>query len=590
MLDLSTSAGSLPVTNGSYSVSETPLGTTRHLRIVTIGAGASGINMIRTLRENLTDYEHIVYEKNSSIGGTWYENRYPGCKCDIPAHNYQFSWRHNPSWSTFFAGAQEIEKYLCTICEEENFGPSIKTLHHVKHASWDGEKGTWELQVQNLETGDVFSDYAHFLLDATGILNHWKWPQIDGIHNFKGDLIHSANWPKDLQYSGKRVAVLGNGSSGVQIVPAYRKVPYNLKISFKTLTKCFEDVKELIHCIRSPLWVVPPQQQMLLSSEAAELLGKIEMKGDEYTPAQIEKFQTDPEYYLQFVKTIEEEINSKFPVLLKDSQLAKYAMQMLSQYMKATLGGDERLSKALIPTFPVGCRRLTPAPGYLESLTQKNVRVVTESIVKVVPTGLELSTGEVIEVDAIVCATGFDVSFCPRFPIIGNNAQNLQDLWKNNLPRAYMSSSVPGYPNYFTFLGPNAPIGHGSVFTITEHVAKYIVNIIRKCQTENIKSLAPSEAALDDYYEHLEAFMPRTAWAGTCRSWFKDGRETGPVTAVHPGSRIHWFHMLEQFRGEDFVYTYEKKNRFAYLGNGFSTKELGDGDKTWYLGALKAKE
>jgi len=153
-----------------------------------------------------------------------------------------------------------------------------------------------------------------------------------------------------------------------------------------------------------------------------------------------------------------------------------------------------------------------------------------------------------------------------------------------------MSNSVPGFPNYFMFLGPNAPIGHGSVFTITEHVAKYIVNIIRKCQTENIKSIAPTEAALNDFYEHLETFMPRTAWAGTCRSWFKEGRETGPVTAVHPGSRIHWFHMLEQFRGEDFEYAYEKPNRFAYLGNGFSTKELGDGDKTWYLGALKAKE
>jgi hypothetical protein len=140
------------------------------------------------------------------------------------------------------------------------------------------------------------------------------------------------------------------------------------------------------------------------------------------------------------------------------------------------------------------------------------------------------------------------------------------------------------------FLGPNAPIGHGSVFTITEHVAKYIVNIIRKCQTESIKSIAPTEAALDDFYEHLEIFMPRTAWAGTCRSWFKDGKEKGPVTAVHPGSRIHWFHMLEQFRGEDFEYGYEKRNRFTYLGNGFSTKELGDGDKTWYLGALKANE
>ena len=140
------------------------------------------------------------------------------------------------------------------------------------------------------------------------------------------------------------------------------------------------------------------------------------------------------------------------------------------------------------------------------------------------------------------------------------------------------------------FLGPNSPIGHGSVMTITEHLSKYIASIILKCQTESIIAISPSHVALDAYSEHIDAFMPRTAWAGTCRSWFKNGEETGPVTALHPGSRIHWFHMLERFRGEDFEYVYEKGQRFGYLGNGFSTKELDEGeDKTWYLGKLGAE-
>jgi hypothetical protein len=140
------------------------------------------------------------------------------------------------------------------------------------------------------------------------------------------------------------------------------------------------------------------------------------------------------------------------------------------------------------------------------------------------------------------------------------------------------------------FLGPSSPIGHGSVITITEHISKYIASIIQKCQTEGIVSLSPSHEAVDTYSAHIDAFMPRTAWAGTCRSWFKDGRETGPVTVLHPGSRIHWFHMLERFRGEDFEFTYEDGQRFGYLGNGFSTKELaGGGDPTWYLGTLGAE-
>ncbi|EPE35396.1 FAD/NAD(P)-binding protein [Glarea lozoyensis ATCC 20868] len=556
--------------NVSYAVSERPLGTPRHVRIVTIGAGASGINMIRTLREKLSDYEHVVYDKNPSVGGTWYENRYPGCRCDIPAHNYQFSWKKNPAWSTFFAKAEEIERYLCDICRESDLGTSIKTSHVVKSAIWSEEESLWHLKVENTESKELFDDFCHFLLDATGILNKWKWPDIPGLNNFKGDLLHTANWPKDFEYSGKRVAVIGNGSSGVQLVPAIQK-----------------DVKELVHFVRSPLWVTPPPQQMLFAMKSESILEDIKMEGDKYTPEQIEKFASDPEYYLKYMKIVEEQINNRFPGTIKDSDIARYTKQALTQYMKATLKGDEKLIKALVPDFAVGCRRLTPAIGYLESLSAENVRVVTDTITEVGEHTIKTSTREEIEIDVLICATGFDVSFCPRFPIIGREG-NLQDLWKDALPRAYMSSSVPGFPNYFMFLGPNAPIGHGSVFTITEHVATYIANIILKCQTESILSLAPSTEALDDFYEHINAFMPRTAWASTCRSWFKNGKEDGPVTALHPGSRIHWFHMLEKFRGEDFVYTREKKNRFSYLGNGFSTKELGDGDPSWYLGTLKS--
>jgi cation diffusion facilitator CzcD-associated flavoprotein CzcO len=156
-------------TKDGGDILEKPLGTTRLLRIITIGAGASGINMIQTLRKNLTNYEHIVYEKNPKIGGTWYENRYPGCMCDIPAHNYQFSWNPNPSWSAFFAPAPEIEDYLCRVCEEEGLRKWIKTSHRVVEAKWN-EKGIWKLKVENLKSGQILEDYCHFLLDASGIL------------------------------------------------------------------------------------------------------------------------------------------------------------------------------------------------------------------------------------------------------------------------------------------------------------------------------------------------------------------------------------------------------------------------------------
>ena len=152
------------------NILEKPLGTTRRLRIVTIGAGASGINMVQTLRKNLTNYEHIVYEKNPKIGGTWYENRYPGCTCDIPAHNYQFSWKPNPAWSAFLAPAPEIEDYLCRVCEEEGLGKWIKTSHRVVEARWIEQNCVWKLKVENLKSGQIFEDFCHFLLDASGVL------------------------------------------------------------------------------------------------------------------------------------------------------------------------------------------------------------------------------------------------------------------------------------------------------------------------------------------------------------------------------------------------------------------------------------
>lgn len=154
----------------TYTVREQPLGSTRHIRIVGIGAGASGLNLIRTLRLNLTDYEVLIYEKNADVGGTWLENRYPGCRCDVPSHSYQFSWRPKKNWTNFFSGADEIGEYLCQVCDEEGMRDSIKTSHQVVSAKWNEDDGKWELVVRNLETGEEFNDYTTFLVDGTGIL------------------------------------------------------------------------------------------------------------------------------------------------------------------------------------------------------------------------------------------------------------------------------------------------------------------------------------------------------------------------------------------------------------------------------------
>ncbi|EAQ92674.1 hypothetical protein CHGG_00909 [Chaetomium globosum CBS 148.51] len=557
-----------------YTVREQPLGSTRHIRIVGIGAGASGLNLLRTLRLNLSDYEVTIYEKNTDVGGTWLENRYPGCRCDVPSHSYQFSWRQKKDWANFFAGAEEIGAYLCQVCDEEGMRDSIKTSHQVVRAEWNEQGGQWELTVRNLETGEEFSDHATFLVDGSGILNNWRWPEVDDLDAFQGSLIHTAQWPKDFDHTGKTVAVIGNGSSGIQVLPALQP-----------------GAEKLYHILRTPTWVLPPRiQAWKVMGQAGEILSKIQMDAlENFSQETIDKFQSDPEFYREFVKKIEVEVNNAFPV----SPVQAFARAKVSEYMTAMLGGNQELCKMLIPDYPLGARRMTPGHSYLQALTKPNVELRRSGIKRFVAEGIELESGEVLKVDAIICATGFNTSFRPRFPIIGRDG-NLQDRWAKETPKAYMSCAVAGLPNYFTFLGPNAPIGHGSVFTLSEHIAKYIVRAIHKCQTEGIQALAPSQAAVDDYFAHISAFMPRTAWSAPGnRSWFKDGRVDGPVTALHPGSRVHFFHMLEGFRGEDWEFVYLESgaegksrggNRFAYLGNGFSRRELEpEGDTAWYL-------
>lgn len=156
----------------SYIIREEPLGSTRRLRIATIGAGISGLNMIRTLRKSMADYEHVVYEKNPEVGGTWYENRYPGCQCDHPSHNYQFTWRPNPRWSQFSACADEIQRYILDLCDDEDMRREIKTSHQVVGARWKPDISQWALQVRNLVTSEILEDHCHFLLNATGILKY----------------------------------------------------------------------------------------------------------------------------------------------------------------------------------------------------------------------------------------------------------------------------------------------------------------------------------------------------------------------------------------------------------------------------------
>jgi hypothetical protein len=260
--------------------------------------------------------------------------------------------------------------------------------------------------------------------------------------------------------------------------------------------------------------------------------------------------------------------------------------------MRRTLNNDQRLCDAIIPRdFNPGCRRPTPAPGYLEALVSDNTTVYTDPVNRLTATGFLDQNNTEHAVDAIICATGFDTTWVPRFPIINAAGTDLRDFWagSDNLT-SYLSIGIPTFPNHFTFCGPYGPLGHGSFMPLIESWTTYMLDVITKVQTENIKSLTPLASASQDFRQHADLFLKRTAWTSSCRSWFKQGRnggsEEGGQAVVYPGSRLHFLHLLERPRYEDYEFERWDGNRFAFLGNGFDMREFDGRDVTGYLGFL----
>ncbi|KAH7308922.1 putative monooxygenase [Stachybotrys elegans] len=539
----------------AYTIEENVLGHSRPLRVICIGAGATGLDLAYKMERHLKSFELQIYEKNPELGGTWFENTYPGCACDIPAHIYEYEWAPNPTWSQFYASQPEILQYFRDTAEKFDLEKFIKFSSEVVEAHWNEDKGQWAIKIRDRSTGAIATDWCHFFINGGGFLNNWQWPEIAGLHSFQGPLLHSAAWDNDVDLKGKRVAVIGNGSSGIQLVTAIQPVAAHLTTF-----------------IRSPTWISTTLGQDFAGPNGANF---------DYTEEQKREFLEHPEKLIAYRKAIEAELNGGFESALHNSPQQAAARENLTQMMRTRLGEDNTLADRIIPSFGVGCRRPTPGVGYLEALTEKNVRVVFDSITKVVPQGIELATGEVIELDAIVCATGFNVSWKPRFPIIGRNNIDMREQWSSR-PTAYLSMAVPNFPNYILYMGPNGPLSHGSALPSIEHITKYVIKLLCKVQTEGYKSVVPTQHALDDFINHADTFLVRTVWNAKCRSWLKGGKEDGPAL-VHPGSRLHWFHMLMNPRWEDWEWTTVNHNRFAYLGNGFTTMETKGNDKAWYF-------
>ncbi|KAL2858523.1 flavin-binding monooxygenase [Aspergillus pseudoustus] len=535
---------------GNHPIHES---STRPLHVVIVGAGPSGIALSIQLK-SMPHVTYQVFEKNADVGGTWFENRYPGAACDVASHAYQYTFAPNPNWSHHFAPAEEIGEYFKTVAARYELYDRIKFNAEVTRAEWDEELGRWAVAIRDSESGASSQTHGDIFINAGGILNAWKWPEIPGLRAFTGPCLHTASWDPSVDLQGKRIGVIGSGATGAQLVPQMQKIGQSVTVF-----------------VRSPSYILPHVGFGIEASSYNEKYSEIQKQG----------FRDDAIGYKRFRKAIEQQMNENFRASIKGSVAQQEARSWAEKSMREAIISPE-LQHKLIPDWELGCRRITPGRPYLEAVQELNVEIERSPIDRITESGIHTSDGVIHELDAIVCATGFDTSFRPRYPIIGRNRVDLRDLWGAQTPEAYLGLAVSGFPNYFTVLGPNCPIANGSLIPCIEWSAKYIGQVLQKmqaCQIRTVDAKCDMQNFLNEYMQTVHRDL---VWSGNCVSWYKE-RKTGKVTAVWPGSSIHYMEAIEVPRWEDFDIGYCHRNPFMFLGRGESQREAKGEDLTFYL-------
>ncbi|KPM40130.1 putative sterigmatocystin biosynthesis monooxygenase stcW [Neonectria ditissima] len=530
----------------------------RPIKVIVIGCGMSGIIAGIFFPRSIANLELAIYDKNPDLGGTWYESRYPGVACDVPSHAYQFTFESNHKWSRYWASGGEIQNYLKSVASKYGADKYMKFNHNVDKAEWDEKEGKWTVTFTRTDTGEVITDKADVLIQAVGALNKWKMPEIKGLDTFKGRLMHSANYDTDFDATGKRVALIGGGSSGIQILPQMQPIATRVD-----------------HYMKGKTWIPP---------FGIGALGVLDRNGDPNTPKEELEEWKDPKKYLEYRCKIEGSLNEASDVLYKDTPNALGFQKMCEDHMRAKLAKKPEIFEALRPSFAPACRRLTPGPGYLEALVEDNVEFIPTNIQEVVEDGIVTEDGKKRQVDAIICATGF-AGYKQHFPVIGKDGINLQDQWSNDIPESYVGLAPENMPNFFIFLGPNGGPDVGSTVPFLENGAKYMILCIQKLQREWYKSMTAKRTAIKDFGRYTDEYLEPTVFNSTCNAWWRHNGN-GRILALWPGSALHGMYLWSNPRWEDYDYELKeelKGNPFKWLGNGFVRAQVEGKRTTSYL-------
>ena len=450
-------------------------------RIVVIGAGMAGILAGIKLRE--AGYKNIcIYEKANDVGGTWRENTYPGLHCDVPAHHYTYSFERNPDWTRHLSPGAEIQGYLQGVTQKYGLYEIIKFNNEIVQAKF--LHGHWLL-----ELADGQSDKAQVVIAATGVLHQPLQPDIPGIDSFAGDIFHTARWDHSKSLQGKRVGVVGMGSTGVQIVSELtaREVAVS-------------------HFVRSPQWIMP-------------------VENGTFSEAERKAFKDDPQLlndamdFAGYASAVEQYTQA---LIDSDSAGAKALGQACRENLSLNVL-DPGLQKQLLPDHQPLCKRLIFSPDYYQAIQRDCARLIRNDIKAIEAAGIRTKDGELHKLEVIAFATGFRTNQFMRPMLIGGrDGIDLEDYWSPS-PLAYLSVSMPGFPNFFMLNGPNGPVGNYSLIDIAEHQWGYISQLIEKISSAECAEISPSvRAAQTLETERIEAAKKTIWYTGGCQSWYLD--------------------------------------------------------------------
>ncbi len=468
-----------------------------HTRALIIGTGFSGLGMAIALQRQGVDF--LILEKADDVGGTWRDNTYPGCACDVPSHLYSFSFEPKATWSKLFSPQPEIWDYLKGVTEKYGLRRYIRFNSFVDRAHWDDSQYRW-----HVFTADGQEYVAQFLISGAGALHIPLIPEIEGRDEFRGAAFHSAQWDHTVDLTGKAVAVIGTGASAIQIVPAIAN-----------------RVKELQLYQRTPPWVVPRPNKPF--PEGLK-------RAFSYVPGLRLAVRTGIYWGLEGLGYA----MTRRPALLR-------AVELVGRWNIRHNVKDKELRRMLTPTYRAGCKRILYSPDYYQGVANPKTKLITDRITRITPEGIVTADGTERKVDVIVFATGFHVTDSYTYvDIKGRHGEDLVARWNREGLAAHRGIVVADVPNMFFLLGPNTGLGHTSVVFMIESQIRYVGQAIGAVDKAGAQALAPTRSAQDTFNAELQDDLQGAVWStGGCSSWYLD---------EHGNNRVLWGGYTWQYR------------------------------------------